>query len=564
MLFWNGLFLGAEMLRLFLSSRSGAIAIAFALLVPVLLSAVGFAVDFAVMVSARSKLQSAADSGILAASMEGLAEAQRNATFRNHLAANFPEHGMSIAETDVKIVDGINHLTVNAHVSADVDLFFFRQFSPRRISVAASTFRSVTDMEISIVLDNTGSMGSGGIAALKRASHALVDQVDAARGPSQQVRVGLVPFVTAVNIRGEGFDPAWIDRDGQALYNGWNFLDQPLRQERRTGVRRTSLPAGFGSVSSDAASPNADICLEAGAGRCERADDYPHHMRLFERSGTSWKGCVEARPYPYNFDMEAPSQARPDTLFVPYFAPDEPGIRRTDNGGNDGNHFNNSWLDDEVEGTEAERQRSTLKYMYPAGRRVFENGPLSVGPNRACPTPIVPLTTELSKVRTGIDAMNFWNGSGTNIAEGLAWGWRLLSPGEPFAQAGAFNPQEREKFLVLMTDGRNVSFGARNTINRSDYGAYSFLDNGRINGTVNPGTAESTLNSWTLDMCGRMKAQGIQIYTVLYNETATSVQNMFRSCASRPDNFYMTSSTAGLEAAFASIGRQMSALRLTH
>ena len=43
-----------------------------------------------------------------------------------------------------------------------------------------------------------------GIDALKRASHALVNAVEGGRGENQDIRISLVPFVTAVNIKGEG------------------------------------------------------------------------------------------------------------------------------------------------------------------------------------------------------------------------------------------------------------------------------------------------------------------------------------------------------------------------
>jgi Flp pilus assembly protein TadG len=47
---------------------------------------------------------------------------------------------------------------------------------------------------------------------------------------------------------------------------------------------------------------------------------------LFDRiKGGSWKGCIEARPEPYDVTDDPPSPSNPDTLFVPYFAPDEPG-----------------------------------------------------------------------------------------------------------------------------------------------------------------------------------------------------------------------------------------------
>ena len=76
-----------------------------------------------------------------------------------------------------------------------------------QLSASAAAFRANESLEIAVVLDNTGSMGSRGIDALKRASHALVNAVEGGRGENQDIRISLVPFVTAVNIKGEGYRP---------------------------------------------------------------------------------------------------------------------------------------------------------------------------------------------------------------------------------------------------------------------------------------------------------------------------------------------------------------------
>lgn len=558
------------MLRTFLRSEGGNFAIMFAGLLPVVLGAVGMAVDTANLINVKAQLQNAADAGVLVASREGASLSQRKNLFAEYLDTNAGRNGVTIASSDIVVDAGSNHLQVVGNVTANVKLLFLHHLGMEKISVNASTYRSTRSMEVAVVLDNTGSMGSGGITALKKASHALVNSIEAGRAPNQDVRIALVPFVTAVNIGGEGYDPAWIDTTGQSLYNGWNFLDANLRTRRRNGERLVRLPEGFGSNNTGDGYGGGQACTNEGQGasaiekreRC-LADNYPHHLYLFQQSGTQWKGCVEARPVPYNFSLDVPDPAKPDTLFVPYFAPDEPGARMAQ-GGNDAASYNNSWLEDRVTGTDAEIQRATIKYINPTAKSINNAGPLTIGPNRACPTPIVPLTSNFSKVRSGIDSMLYWNGSGTNIAEGLAWGWRVLSPTAPYTEAGPFDSALRQKSLVLMTDGRNVSYGASGTMNRSDYGSYNFLANGFVGGTNNQGTAEGILNGWTLDMCAQMKGQGIEIYTVVYNETAASVHNMFRQCATRPENFYMTNNTATLEAAFANIGRQMSKLRLTN
>ena len=49
-----------------------------------------------------------------------------------------------------------------------------------------------------------------------------------------------------------------------------------------------------------------------------------NRFELFDKMNVDWGGCVESRPYPYDVTEAAPTSANPDTLYVPYFAPDEP------------------------------------------------------------------------------------------------------------------------------------------------------------------------------------------------------------------------------------------------
>lgn len=583
-------------MKTFWQSEAGNFAMMTAVVLPALLAGVGLAVDLAHITNAKSRLQNIVDSAVLAASQENASDEERRDLFNSFVASQGANFIVGIPETSLQIDDGLNYVELVGRVDAKIGLYLMDRFGNQDITVSATTFRSTKTLEIAMVLDNTGSMGQAGINALKRASKALVTAVENNGDPRQEVHIGVVPFVTAVNIKGEGYKESWIDTKGEALYNGWNFISNTMRNSRPdlpSVERRADLPdterntivntwehRGTMTCSTSQTGALADDMRRV----CNSVKKYPHHTELFKQSGTDWKGCVEARPAPYNLDLTAPDPTKPDTLFVPYFAPSEPAAARMTNGGNDGARFNNVWLDHKTANLSLDQdagrhtvQRSTFKYVVEGmnsnrkpGRSVKDTHNQTIGPNRACPTPITPLTTDMTKVHAGIDAMQFWNGSGTNISEGLAWGWRLLSPGEPFAGAAPFSADHVSKFLVLMTDGTNVSFGASNTINKSDYGSYGFLgtpaagtSGGRINGTTSQGAAETALNTYTRTMCTRMKQQGVEVYTVLYNTTNSAVTTLFRECASRTGNFHMANNTVALEQAFARIGRDVAALHLT-
>ena len=69
------------------------------------------------------------------------------------------------------------------------------------VEVVATIIRETTGLEVVLVLDNTGSMASNGkIFALKDAAQDLIDVLFGDETQPEKLRVGLVPFVTTVNI----------------------------------------------------------------------------------------------------------------------------------------------------------------------------------------------------------------------------------------------------------------------------------------------------------------------------------------------------------------------------
>ena len=90
------------------------------------------------------------------------------------------------------------------------------------------------------------------------------------------------------------------------------------------------------------------------------------------------------------------------------------------------------------------------------------------GPNYSCTTkPITPLTdvsTEegLATIKAAIDAM-VANGN-TNVPEGTAWGWRMVSNGEPFTDGRPEDEKGNDKVIIVLTDGANTYSVSRRAI----------------------------------------------------------------------------------------------------
>lgn len=70
------------------------------------------------------------------------------------------------------------------------------------------------------------------------------------------------------------------------------------------------------------------------------------------------------------------------------------------------------------------------------------------------------------------------------------------------------------------------------------------------------------LNTRMTNLCGAMKAQGIIIYTITFNLTDATTQALFRNCATAADNYFNSPDQATLRSAFQQIGTQLANLRL--
>ncbi|MBE7733936.1 TadE/TadG family type IV pilus assembly protein [Devosia faecipullorum] len=229
----------------------------------------------------------------------------------------------------------------------------------------------------------------------------------------------------------------------------------------------------------------------------------------------------------------------------------------------------------------------------------------SLGPNSQCTrTAILPLTNNVTQIINAIGAMTAEGG--TNIHEGAAWGYRVLSPGEPFSQGAAYNP-DVNKVMIIMTDGANTAY-ADSGMNGSSYNsAYGFPYNsmnnkaastsggtierlGKLQSPSNTGAAgasdvslETEMNARTLQVCANAKANkhvggqdlpGIDIYTIGLSthipadnsaQAALDVvanQNMLTNCASSPARARFAATASELKDVFTSIANELTALRL--
>lgn len=494
--------------------KTGNIALIFALSLLPIVAATGAAVDVSRALQVRARLASALDAAGLAAGRsvsdsEEVITDVANAYFQ----ANYPASELGVpGELSVAITDNVITLTADAQIDTTIMKLF--GFDEINVGAATEITRETTGLEVALVLDNTGSMASNNkIGALRTATVDLINILFGEEAFPEKLKVSIVPFVTSVNVNNASWDMDWIDTNAESMYHGENFNNE---------------------------------------------DGAPiSHMELFDRVGnTDWKGCVEARPEPFDTTDDAPNAGNPDTLWVPYFWPDEPG-------GNNTGSFHNKYRADSVSGSQQARQRSLVKYNGSNDFSIDETPSSTLGPNKSCPDVIEPLTNDRDLLLQRADDLIQWSFGGTNVPQGMAWGWRVLSPTPPFTEGAEYDDPEVNKAMIILTDGRN-EFVTESNFNRSDYTGYGYLGKQRLGPGINtPSEAEPILDEKVVQLCENIKAEGIRVYTITFQLTSGGLIDIFRDCATTPAQYFDSPSNEDLQEVFQTIATELSNLRIS-
>lgn len=582
----------------FLRDRRGSVALMLAITLIPLIGAVGIAMDGARLWILQARLMTSVDAAVLAGARNmNIGAVARDQEMLDLFWINFDFRGLTginpldklgfmgstardptiqWSETDPNVIA----MTATASIPRTFSIVFslppFNQ--PRDLVATASASARRTDqgMEVALVLDVTGSMGSnftsagalnGGtnIAALRVAATDLVNILFGPRETVENLHVAVVPYTTTVNV----------------------------------GRQRESFLEPFSEL------PFAP---------------------------SQWGGCIEARYENGMDENDDPPGSGPGSLFNRYFwastlQPDGTQRRTPAGAVIPGD---NDWVP-ELAGVSSNPFAITEQW-----RDAREN--FSVGPNLGCPeTPILSLSPSRSAVLASVASLRATFRGGTMANVGLQFGWATLSPrwrglwGDPTPpnRPVDYGTPFTDKVIVLMTDGANnwhdngngapgicnnnggaapgsnlrrspnsdgtpnndltnvpvfrpngtcpptsagnyviadyneTYFGFRTDFN-ADYGGYGRPTDRRLGGAIPNNTiANQLIDERMARLCENLKAQGIIIYTITFNLTNVTTQNLYRACATAPEYYFNSPNQAALQAAFRTIGTQLVNLRLT-
>lgn len=610
---------GGTMFRKFARDRRGNYAMLTALAMLPVMGAVALAVDYSEVSRQRQGAQNALDATNLAIALSylnGTDESKVSTLAQDYFEANFRPSDTADPTVSVTFPSGTAAGSGGGTLKVCADLKYEPIFYPvvqmlRRDTsdpiinyTICSEVRLKNTLEVALVLDNSGSMNflsscirndcpqypdskDNRLNLLKAAAKELVTMLHKDVGQMQQVvkpvQIGLVPFAASVNVGTGNAYADWMDTKGESSIHHENFAEwktmskQPDKDKwvEESGRAYVMRGSGWGEDEGELIT-RLTLFSQLKAKECTEWN-WNGSCRKYGDVAPAWAGCVEMRPNGYDLENKPPTRSDPDTLFVPMFAPDE---------ANDADAYN-SWWPDHTDGDALRRQEYMPKYFEANDNSNGKYG-LGEGPNASCTTvPLTPLVDVskdegLNKITIAIDDM--YADGATNVTQGMAWGWYMVSGSEPLTNARPDSEKGNDKVVIVLTDGANTYYTPEYfrkedlALNKSTYAAYGYAKNSRIfeemtgSRSYNNSSYSAAMTEQMKTLCSNVKDHNIIVMTVALDlkpsdtEQAKQIKAL-KECASdsrvHPDKKLFYNTTSGeISETFKEIADELSNLRL--
>lgn len=511
-----------------LHNHSGNFAVSFAFASTLVFLAVGLAVDFSLSLGTKTRINNALDAAALATgralSIGEISDTGSAAEdyFKAVFAANVGDDTFNATTYTLKnfTLDTATQ-TVSAEMSVNQSLTFLRVGTGRQTQAVASgsaVSYGIGSIEVAMVLDVTGSMGSGSgskLDNLKEAAKLGVAELLAANtATDENVRISLVPYDYGVNA---GPLAKYVFPDYV-----YSKTDAPVYDARY-----------------DKTSASYDSTLDVGG--YGLGYDLPTYIEQFYvcTKNSNGKEKVKLKISDSALKNYTCPSGTPDTDYLPDDFEIDSDFTNVDNCATDRKKPYSNGL---------------TNYQYKNNSPAY--GMISRDSRLArCPgSPLVLLTSNQTTLENALDGLS---GGGYTAGQiGLQWAWYTIShtwadnfDGSASDPGDMSKDDDLAKFIILMTDGKfNTAYAGTNA------------------DAENVTDQDDKSESRALALCTKIKNDGIKIFTIGY-DTPGSADTMLQSCAS-PDEgtftySYEPNSAADLKATYQAIANQIRTLRLT-
>ena len=212
----------------YVRDTAAATAIAFALIIPVVVGSAGMAVDVATAYLVQQRLSHALDAAALAAAASASGEDDMQGVVDQFMEKNYPPEELG-ATYNIQVTQVGNDIKLSGYASFDT--FFIQILGIDVVEVSADTTvaREILGLEVVMVLDVTGSMSTNNnIGALRTAASNFTNILMNSAVYEDSVKIGLVPFATTVNVGPYGlgktpsnttYDTAFVNNPSNRKFN---------------------------------------------------------------------------------------------------------------------------------------------------------------------------------------------------------------------------------------------------------------------------------------------------------------------------------------------------------
>lgn len=204
--------------------QSGNMLIITAFSMLALLGAVGMAIDFGRATDNRDRMQHALDRSLLAAATGNLDDEERLKAEVEKSFHAVNTWGGNVSDITIGVKLKGDSLEAEASGTFHNSIMSMFGISSMPVGVTSQVTVGARDIEIALVLDNTGSMASANkIRILREAATDFVTKMEEfGEGRSHvNIRIGIVPFTTQVRVAATTRDASWLGFASPAIEAGW-------------------------------------------------------------------------------------------------------------------------------------------------------------------------------------------------------------------------------------------------------------------------------------------------------------------------------------------------------
>jgi Flp pilus assembly protein TadG len=535
-------------LRRFSRSNRGNVAMIFAIaLVPLVLGAAA-GMDFARAMLVRQQMSAALDAAALAVgSSKGLNQSTAQDLAQKYFNANFTVDTTAYGVPTVSIpsggYNGAGSVQLTATDTMPTVLMKLAGIPTLALSTTSTVVWGQTKLWVALVLDNSGSMSQGDssgskISALKDAitnsSYGLLNTLQNAAANPGDVKVGLVPFTNDVK-PGTGLCSGCID------WTRWSAQGAAEVPASTTGPGDScSTSYNYGCRLPGTNSSTSTIPSTGGTAGYICPWAYSSSSKVDGTNGHYFMGCFTSIATGLKATISSGSNATCNGYSAANCSCSGSGSSTTCKT-NTWTHT--SWVAETDhslwKGCVTDRtQDYDIQNAQPSGSSGFE-----ADNNDYCPgAAIYNLSYDWTTLNTKVNAMAA--AGSTNQAIGVAHGWQMLTPGDPYSTPSV--PANTSRVMILFSDGLNTQ------------------DRWYGNGSTEGSSYDASIDTRMHLACTAAKTDGVVIYSIFVHIGTSGSSSALQDCATDSSKYYDLTSSSQIQTAFQDIAQKITAVRVSH